>query len=306
MAQTITLSKATALSIGQLDQPVITHYQLGLVIHRMFEKRSYEGAPLRLKKENAERRHFTDVLRSLIDTAVLRPSKDFPEASVYEIFGKSHSAATDIACTVDPFCYVSHLSAMAYHGLTDRIPRTLFLSSPAPKNWKSFAAERMRRDLQSSLDAYLASGFPALARVKFGKISGQRVECHYSVHLGAFRTVKGKALRVATIGRTFLDMLREPNLCGGIDYVLEVYKQSAEKYLGLIVDEIDSHGAPIDKVRAGYVLSERCRLHDSRIDAWRIHVQRGGSRKLDSSADYSPRYSEQWSLSINVLDAEPE
>lgn len=52
-----------------------------------------------------------------------------------------------MACVVDPFAYLSHLSAMEYHGLTQRMPSMLFLSSPAPIEWKTFAEARMWQDL---------------------------------------------------------------------------------------------------------------------------------------------------------------
>jgi predicted transcriptional regulator of viral defense system len=113
-------------------------------------------------------------------------------------------------------------------------------------------------------------------------------------------------MRVATIGRTFLDMIREPELCGGIYHVLEVYAEYAQRYLRLIVDVIDRHGSKIDKVRAGYILDERLELPhaNSTIESWRALVQRGGSRKLQANAPYSSRFSEKWCLSINIEEAE--
>jgi predicted transcriptional regulator of viral defense system len=117
-------------------------------------------------------------------------------------------------------------------------------------------------------------------------------------------TVQGKPRRVATIGRTFLDMLREPDLCGGIYHVLDIFAEQAPRYLRLIVDEIDRHGTKIDKVRAGYVLAERLNLTHPAFAVWQTCAQRGGSRKLDAQADYSPRFSETWCLSINIDETE--
>jgi len=105
---------------------------------------------------------------------------------------------------------------------------------------------------------------------------------------------------VATLGRVFLDMLREPKLCGDIQHVLDIYQKDARRYLKLIVDEIDRHGQPIDKVRAGFVITEVCRLTSPAVDGWEKFAQRGGSRKLDAENEYAPIYSERWQLSINV------
>ena len=77
-------------------------------------------------------------------------------------------------------------------------------------------------------------------------------------HLGAFRVVRSTGVRVATIGRTFLDMVREPELCGGILHVIDVYRSQAAQYLSLIIDDAERHGTAIDKVRLGFLLTEVC------------------------------------------------
>jgi predicted transcriptional regulator of viral defense system len=95
-------------------------------------------------------------------------------------------------------------------------------------------------------------------------------------------------------------MLRNPELCGGIQHVIDVYKEYGKQYLRFILDEIDMHGNGIEKARAGYVLETQLGTRDPRIDTWQSTVQRGGSRKLDPSAEYSSYFSERWALSLNV------
>jgi predicted transcriptional regulator of viral defense system len=159
----------------------------------------------------------------------------------------------------------------------------------------------MKKDLAGNVDKYTNSGLPVLTKTKMEKIGKTPVHRHNSLHHGAYKNVKGKCLRISTIGRTFLDMLKNPDLCGGMAHVLDVYAEHAETYLRLIVDEVTSHGGPIDKVRAGYILDERLGLKDPIIDVWVSHAQRGGSRKLDATAEYVPEYSEKWCLSINLF-----
>ena len=193
---------------------------------------------------------------------------------------------------------------MEYHGLTDRLPRSLYLSSPVDTMWKELAFKRMQKDCNGYLDQYLTSGFPTLRRMAVQKIAQRPVVRRgVSDFHGAYRTVQGRAFRVTTIGRTFLEMLREPALCGGMGHVLDVFKSHGKTYLDLIVGEIDKRGSSIDKVRAGYILEERCSLEHQTIQRWLQHVQRGGSRKLDAKSDYSSTFSEKWSLSINVIGA---
>jgi predicted transcriptional regulator of viral defense system len=203
-------------------------------------------------------------------------------------------------CSLDPFAYVSHLSALEYHGLTDRFPQIVSMTRPPAAEWRKQAKERMLKDLGEKYPLYIEAGLPKLVRPDVLKIGQTSIQIHERSQMGAYRLVVGSSLRVATIGRTFLDMLREPALCGGWQHVIDIYRQEARRYLNLIVDEVNQHGHPIDKVRAGYVLSEVCGLESESFDDWQKCAQRGGSRKLDADGDYAPQYSERWKLSLNV------
>jgi predicted transcriptional regulator of viral defense system len=298
------LRKAVSLHLGDLPQPVITRYELGTFVYHLYLTRKYNGQPLRLTKTTPESQNLYNLINDLLDQGILSQHRDFPEKAVFRILGRHDIAVEDIACTVDPFAFLSHLSAMDYHGLTDRLPRPLYLSSPVDSKWKELALKRMQKDCGDFLEEYLHSGFPVLRRTRLNRIAQRPVERHgVSDYQGAYRTVRGRVFRVATIGRTFLDMLRQPTLCGGMIHVLNVFELHGQQYLNLIIDEIEQHGQPIDKVRAGYILEERNGIKHSALAKWREYVQRGGSRKLDAKAEYSPDYSERWCLSINVIGA---
>ena len=218
----------------------------------------------------------------------------------YLLFGRSNASPAEVVCSLDPFAYVSHLSAMEHHGLTDRFPKILYMTRPTAIEWRKQAAIRIAKDLGARLPVYEEAGLPRLVRPKIDRVGHTVIQFHERSQLGAFRLVAGSSLRVATIGRVFLDMLREPALCGGIQHVVDIYRREARRYLKLIVDEVDRHGQPIDKVRVGYLLSEVCKLDAPELVSWQQCAQRGGSRKLDAEGEYVPNYSERWQLSINV------
>lgn len=295
------LIKALSLSIAELEQPVITFYQLATIVYRIYQNKAFRGEDISsIKKDSADNAALSNALGTLLDDGILEIFRGFPKKSVFSILGKTYESPAEVACTVDPFCYVSHLSAMDHHGLTNRMPSTLFISSPGRDAWRKYAVERMQKDLNSDLADYRTNGLPELHKINMEKIGRVIVHKHNSLHLGAYKNVRGKSLRVSSIGRTFLDMLRNPDLCGGIRHVLDVYEEYAEIYLKLIVDEIAHNGRPIDKVRAGYILDERLGLQHPLISEWLSFVQRGGSRKLDASAEYIPEFSEKWCISINA------
>jgi predicted transcriptional regulator of viral defense system len=291
--------KAITLSLGDLDKPVISKYQFGLIVNNIYRHKVYGGQAVNLQKGFAERADVNKYLNMLLNEGVLSPHRNL--SNIFTLLGRSDSEPEEIVCTVDPFCYISHLSAMSYHGLTDRIPGKLFISSPSANEWRSFANEQMRKDLGNDYENYRQNGLPMLVRTKMVKINKTEIHCLSSKHLGAYKSVRGRVLRVSTVGRTFLEMLRNPELCGGINHVLDVFEEYGEKYLRLITDDIDKNGRPIDKVRAGYVLNERMGIDNDVINGWSSFAQRGGSRKLDSSTEYIAEWSDKWKISLNVF-----
>jgi len=294
------LKRAILLSIGEANMPVITAYRLGLIIHQLYLTKRYKDSALkRLGKDFATLKEFQSALNSLVRTGILEAHPDF-HGKAFRVLGRKSDDVAEVACSVDPFCYLSHLSSMNHYGLTNRLPAKLFISSPDYQQWRTEAANQMHKDLGDMMQTYLDGNMPALARPVMQKID--RVEIHRfsSLHWGAFRNVRDKTLRVATIGRTFLDMLRSPKLCGGMNHVIEVWDNEAKGYLKLIINEIEQHGGPIDKVRAGYLLEERIGIKDDVVDSWMKFAKRGGSRKLDPSLEYASQWSDKWCLSLNT------
>ena len=291
---------ALAIELGKLGMPVVLRYDIARITWHLYKMRTYEGRPLAIKLEMLDSRAFARVEKALHNNGILKLLPGISEQAAYGLIGGNLSDHHAVICSIDPFCYLSHLSAMEFHGLTDRLPEQIYVSTPASSEWTAFAAERMAKDLGEDWAAYHASGLPLLGRTSVSKLGKRPVHRYASIHLGAFRLIKDSPIRVATLGRTFLDMLREPGLCGGLAHVLQVFKAHAAASKRLIFDELDQHGTKIDKVRAGFILEDICQLRDPRIDAWVAFAARGGSRKLDASADYEPTFSERWMLSINT------
>lgn len=245
-----------------------------------------------------DRATYESMVADLIAQGLLTP--DSPAPGSFLIGGQTLNDAEAIMCALDPFCALSHLTAMAYHGLTDRLPTTVFISTPRPTEWRARATARMQRDLGDDLDAYRRRRLPALVPPTVERIGQRPVVRHIGSRLGGVVHDPNRPVRVTNLGRTFLDMVRRPDLCGGIRHVRSVFQEHAETYLRPLLSEIDTHGTKIDKVRAGYLLDEVCDLEHATIDGWQAFAQRGGSRKLDPQAPYDgEHFSERWALSIN-------
>jgi predicted transcriptional regulator of viral defense system len=296
----MTLSKAVTIILAKLQDQLITRYRLGIVIHKLYLEKTCNGETLdNLSKKYANSTDLNRVIRNLEASAILQEHPNF-RGKAYRVLGGKDENPEDVACILDPFSYVSHLSAMSYHGLTNRLPAKLFLSTPDHKKWAELANERMRKDLGENYDTYCEEGMPLLTRAKFSKIGKTEILRINSTRLGAFKNIRDRSMRVSTIGRTFLDMLQSPELCGGIRHVIEVFENEAPSYIAPIFYEINEYGRPIDKVRAGYILEEHLGIKNDIFDQWVKFATRGGSRKLDAAEEYFPKWSEKWCLSLNI------
>lgn len=284
--------------------PVVSMYDIGVTTLKIYNAREFGGQKIKSIRSPIPRRDVVlNHRKELTELGILETRRDIP-TDMFLLASSPFKEPIDLACGIDPFCYISHLSAMEYHGLTDRFAKTIFLTTVPTANWKARAAEKMKSDLGADLfDAFKEAGFPGLTRHTPTSLSKHPVNTLTTkfANQGSYIVPSDRPIRVSSIGRTFIDMLRKPDLCGGMRHVLDVYKAHATSYLPLIIGEVDQHGDKIEKVRAGYILEEICKIKNNEaIENWTQFAQRGGSRVLDPSEEYWPTFSEKWCLSINV------
>ena len=274
-------------------KPVLTPFDFFRMIWQMYRESSGKG--LYLRSNTPSRDHY-DRLKSILQQAdVIGTDRDYG-ARVIRVLSIPDLPAEDIICLVDPTCYISHLSAMQRWGLTDRNPEALALTRPDRKT----VAERLLADRTEALGEGEANSFPLAIVGHPARVRGRAVHVHESKAAGAFLKIRGSDVRLSTIGQTFLDMLQEPDLCGGMSHVLDAWEEHAETYLDDIVAAVDTAASGLVKSRAGYILEERQGLHHRGIERWKAFGQRGGSRKLDPAKDFAPAFSETWMISLNV------
>jgi predicted transcriptional regulator of viral defense system len=285
--------------LTERNSPIVSNYWVAVKLFELVHKGSYDERPLQLPKRPVDGRMLAEARNALLYRGVLTQDKMLPK-TLFRIPDVKNIDQAETMCAIDPFGYVAFLSAMAYHGLTNRLPKILYFISPEPGLWRSLADEKMQKDLGGLFELYRQAELPLLRHSKVEKLDGMLIEQIRTKTIGGWRNARDGALRVTGIGRTFLDMLQRADLCGGIRHVLEVFEESASPHLSAIIAELNMHGTKVDRVRAGYILEEYCHLSDPRIDTWTIDASRGGSRKLDPQSEYSSNFSEKWALSINV------
>lgn len=299
---------------------VITEYELFLEFLRIYRSDSKTRKELRLRIEFPDRSKFRYAINDLTKSRFLRPDADFygnkenqdkeisdlrtsfgggSRTKVFRVSDVPDAPADEVSALVDPFCFVSHLSAMQHFGLSNRRPVELMLTTPNIVHWRKLRDEKMSED-------YLPELSQEQYRVKLERISlprklrGRQLSIHTTNRLIDIRTSRNSIKRIPPIEEVFVEMLDRPDLCGGITHVIEVWKEYAPDRLDKIVAAIDLVNDGIMKVRAGFILDECLKLNHPAINGWLKFAQRGGSRKLDPSRPYAPRFSEKWMISINV------
>jgi len=263
-------------------QAVITPYELFRMIQDMYPDPGMA--------------QYFGIYRSLLRARVLDEDEDY-NGRIMRILVAHDQPLEDIVCLADPLCHVSHLSAMQWWGLTNRVPKEVIFTRTSALESRIRLTEMVESDPRPPPPKYLQP-----RRIRHpDSVRGHPIRIIDSKPVGNFVVVQGRQVRLATIGQTFLDMLRRQDLCGGIRHVLEIYEKHADQWVEEIVTAVDGFPKKIVKCRAGYILSERLKIQHEKIDAWKASApQRGGSCKLDPSRDYAPVYSEAWNLSLNV------
>lgn len=297
MSKTISLNEALKrILIEEHQKPTISKYELISYIYKLYEDRTFQGLTIgKISLPEPDYRVITRNIEELKNKSIISQYLGLP---IYFITSKRPPTAQQFLCSINPFCYLSYLSAMEWHGITDRIPHTIDAKTCSPANYRELISKQIEKDFPNTNSKYQLT-VPRVTKIpSFNK---KKFQLHQSsAYKQPKEIIDSGGVRVANLGETFLDMLKKPNLCGGFLHVLDIFEEYAEEYLTLIVKTIDQKGNSMDKARAGYILEEKCQLSHRTIEKWKATVQRGGSRKLVPENDYKDVYSETWCISINI------
>ncbi|MGF1708903.1 type IV toxin-antitoxin system AbiEi family antitoxin domain-containing protein [Enterovibrio baiacu] len=281
--------------IEEVEKPALSMSELRGMIYDLYKAREYKGQIInKLSLSEPSLRVMGEVIESMEESGVISQYYEFP---IFFVNSNKKPTAQQFICTINNLCYIGFISAMEWHGITDRIPNVIYTKSCSRKDYKSKQldlVEKKYNDVESLnylIQPYV-SNIPGYDRKEF--------IVYESKNYNPVKELYGSGgVRVSSIGETFLDMLKNPDYCGGFDHVLDVYLEYSEEHLPVIVKYIEKNGSKIDKARAGYILEEECGLSHRTIEKWKLDVQRGGSRKLVATNEYNSIYSDTWCISIN-------
>ena len=273
--------------------PVLRKYDLFRIVSRMYKESS--DRKLYLRRHTPSPKDYVRLRLNLKKAGMIGTDPDYGPP-VIRVLTVPDLPAEDIVCLLDPTCYVSHLSAMQRWALTDRSPNSLGLTRPT----RASAAAQLRAHMTETLDDDQAIPYPLTILGHPARVRRRPIRIFESNTAGAFIQSRGEAVRLATIGQTFLDMLQKPSLCGGMPHILDVWEEYAATYLEDIVPSVETARSGLVKSRAGYILEERLGLRHRGIERWKAYGQRGSSRRLDPAREFAPSISDTWMISLNV------
>ncbi|MGA7511274.1 MAG: hypothetical protein WBW46_00175 [Candidatus Sulfotelmatobacter sp.] len=136
-------------------------------------------------------------------------------------------SAYQVALSVKPRSYLSHGTAVSLHGLTDQIPKTIYVNQeqspkPAPKGELTQGAIDRAFSNQQRRSAYIL----AYERQRIVLLSGKNTG-----NLGVVKVTGPlqEQLDVTSIERTLIDIAVRPIYAGGVFQVLEAYKSAKDR-----------------------------------------------------------------------------
>jgi predicted transcriptional regulator of viral defense system len=205
----------------------------------------------------------------------------------------------EILLEIHPYAALSHISALAYHGLTDDLSKQITMTAPATRPIGMLPSGTNSEDWEELSPPGAGKPSHVLDRpIHWTTLRSERYFGVNEYHRFEF------PIRVTDRERTLLDGLRNPELCGGLEGVLRAWVKSRDVINpNAVVQYVDRLDINILRQRVGFVL-ESLGISHPIFSRWYELARRGGSSKLLSSAPYSlpggPRFSEAWNLSLNA------
>ena len=109
--------------------PAVTDYMPGLFIFNAYKNQKFKNQSLHLQTEKPAKQEYLAIIKQGIENGILIENKNFPQHKVFNIIGAKNTSAEELICIADPFAYMSHLSAMEFHGFTNRFSQGIYIQT---------------------------------------------------------------------------------------------------------------------------------------------------------------------------------
>ena len=209
----------------------------------------------------------------------------------YNRFIWDNPSAFQIALTLGNSAYLSHYSAIFFHGLTDQIPKTIFITNEQSSKGRESVLTQTGIDSAFSKPQRISRNLSKLdenqvINMLLGKSTGQ---------LGVDELEND--IRVTNLERTLIDVTVRPLYSGGVYEVLEAYRRAAD--LGLSVNRLTAY---LRKINHTYPYHQAIGFYLEKSGAYK-ESQIALLQRFDFEYDFyltynmkEKEYSEKWRL----------
>ena len=190
----------------------------------------------------------------------------------------------EIAMALVAPAMISHWSAMHYHGLTEQIPRQVFVLSTTGTS----IPRRRKRDPEQP-----GSGFTVGdTTYKFVQVKPEHFFGDIKVWVGEGR------VSIANLERALLDGLSKPQYCGGIGEAIYAFQKGADR---LNMDRIVEYAIQLGETsakRLGWALETQGISSPLIEELAALPIK--GYRKLDPTGPRKGSYNSRWKIQENL------
>lgn len=162
----------------------------------------------------------------LQETKLKKVSFGFPNRKIIKyVWGEA--LLYELLTTLQPACYFSHYTAMYLHGLTEQVPKTIYINKEQTAKSRGVGALTQERiDFALRQPTRISNNFTEYQNYKIYLLNGKNTG-----NLGVIQMndPEEERIRVTDIERTLIDVTVRPVYAGGVFEVLKAYKLAQPK-----------------------------------------------------------------------------
>jgi predicted transcriptional regulator of viral defense system len=219
MAKRIDTARSTIELL--LDQSETKVFRLG-DLSRVLEQNREEW---RLPQGLTTKKFIEFLLEESQLLKVVLKSENYPAKETRYIWRKASPYA--VGLSLRHHTYLTHSSAIFLHGLTDQIPKTVFVNyeqSAKPQSEGRLSQEGIDRAFSNrQRESKLWFDYEGFRLLLLNGKATDRLE------VTTLKSELGESLDVTKLERTLIDIVVRPIYAGGVFQVLEAYKQAKDK-----------------------------------------------------------------------------
>lgn len=250
-----------------------------------------------LMRENAQfwrlakNQTLTEFIDFLVrDTKLKQATLIFPQRKITRYIW-AEASVFELSLSLYPNIYLSHYAAVYLHGLTEQIPKTVYVNKEQPYQSQATELLQERIDLAFSRNVRVSH--------EIAEYSGYRICVLHGAKTNGLGLVEmpgpgGEIVRVTDVERTLIDITVRPVYAGGVFEVLKAYRRaqktvSINKLIALL--QRIGHAYPFHQA-IGFYLERAAVYSESQIELVRrmpikynFYLEHGMK-----DSDYSPRW----------------